>query len=279
MTHGRPAPRHNPPGAPRTGGDDGPTLLPLPTLTVLGGGERGGCSGGGCGSGEGCGVEPEGGTPCDGCHAGCCRSFAVPVTGADVFRLTRETGRSFWEVACRWPDAEGKISRRYAPVLYFADDPQAATVLCLTHEPSATLPGSTKCRFLQETPPTAENPRGTGRCGVYGQRPASCRSFPLRFASDGHLVKVHDVPARGRSGTHPAYELCPRPWTAEDVDPLTAPGELAAARWEMDFFRRVAAAWNGAPRSAEAFPAFLEAIYAGRIADGGAAETPLRRAA
>ncbi|NNJ24801.1 YkgJ family cysteine cluster protein [Alienimonas chondri] len=250
----------------RAAGDDGPTLLPLPTLTVLNG------AGGGCGgeSGEG------GGTPCDDCHGGCCRSFAVPVTGADVFRLTRETGRSFWEVACRWPDPEGKISRRYAPALHFADDPSASTVLCLTHEASESLPGSTRCRFLDETAPTADRPRGTGQCGVYEQRPASCRSFPMRFASDGHLVKVHDVPARGRSGTHPAYDLCPRPWTAEDVDPLTAPGELAAARWEMDFFRRVAAAWNRSPRSAEAFPEFLEAVYAGRIADGGAAEVEPR---
>ena len=193
MTHGRPAPDASDPSM--AAADDGPTLLPLPTLTVL----NGGGTGGGCGSACGdTGDDADGGTPCDGCHGGCCRSFAVPVTGADVFRLTRATGRSFWEVACRWPDAEGKIARRYAPALYFADDPSAATVLCLTHEASETLPGSTRCRFLEETPPTPDRPRGTGRCGVYDQRPASCRSFPLRLASDGHLVKVHDVPARGR---------------------------------------------------------------------------------
>ena len=245
--------------------DRGPTLLPLPILE----------NGGSCGGEDGAG----GGSPCEGCHGGCCRSFAVPVTGADVFRLTRATGRDFWEVACRWPDADGKIARKYAPPLYFAGDPGGPSVLCLKHEASAALPGSTKCRFLRETAPTADRPRGTGRCGVYGDRPAACRSFPTRFAADGQLVKVHDVPARGRSGTHPAYDLCPRPWTADDVDPLTAPSQLAAAKWEMDFFRRVAAAWNRSPRPSAALPAYLEAVYAGRVADGGAAEVGRRRAA
>ena len=274
MTPGRPAP---PPE--RNAPTDGPTLLPLPILEDAGG----------CGAGDAGGDD----SPCDDCHGGCCRSFAVPVTGADVFRLTRATGRDFWEVACRWPDPDGRIARRFAPALFFSDDspadgavdaagpvaPGEPSVLCLTHQASATLPGSTRCRFLVETPPTAERPRGLGRCGVYGQRPAACRSFPLQFAADGHLVKIHHVPARGRSGAHPAYDLCPRPWTAEDVDPLTAPGDLAAARWEMDFFRRAAAVWNRAPRPSSAFPAFLEAIYAGRVADGDAAEAARRRAA
>ena len=247
--------------------DDGPTLLPLPILDAR---EPGGCGGPG----------EANGSPCEGCHGGCCRSFAVPVTGADVFRLTRATGRGFWEVACRWPDADGKIARRDAPALYFAEAPRAPVVLCLVHEESRALPGSARCRFLLETPPTADRPRGTGRCGVYADRPAACRGYPLRFAADGRLVKVHDVPPRGRSGTHPAYDLCPRPWTADDVDPLSAPAELAAARWEMEFFRQVAAAWNRAPRPSAAFPAYLEAIYAGRVTDGGAVEvTPERRRA
>ena len=237
----------------------GPTLLKLPVLGDPNLGDpNAAAAGGACDTG---------GTPCEGCHGGCCRSFAVPVTGADVFRLTEATGRDFWEVACRWPDPDGKIGRRYAPALHFADDPGEPTVLCLTHEASDTLPGSTRCRFLVETGPTAEHPRGLGRCGVYGDRPAACRSFPTRFAADGRLAVVHDVPARGRSGDHPAYDLCPRPWTAEDVDPLAAPPQLAAAKWEMEFFRQVAAAWNRTPRPAALLPEFLAAVYAGRVAD------------
>ena len=243
----------------------GPTLLKLP---VLSGGAGDGETGTPCGTG---------GTPCEGCHGGCCRSFAVPLTGADVFRLTAATGLGFWEVACRWPDADGKISRKYAPALHFADEP-AATVLALAHQDSSALPGSTRCRFLGETAPDDSHPLGVGRCGVYGDRPAACRSFPTRFAADGNLVTVHDVPDRGREGVHPAYELCPRPWTAADVDPLEAPAQLAAARWEMDFFRQVAAAWNRAARPSAALPAYLEAVYAGRVTDGGVRE-PLRRAA
>ena len=243
---------------------DGPTLLKLPVLN--GPGDAGAAP---CGTG---------GTPCEDCHGGCCRSFAVPVTGADVFRLTAATGLDFWDVACRWPDGDGRIGRKLAPALHFADEP-GPTVLCLVHESSSTLPGSTRCRFLTETGPTAEHPLGVGRCGQYEDRPAACRSFPTRFAPDGRLVSVHDVPDRGRGGTHPAYDLCPRPWSAEDVDPIEAPGRLAAARWEMDFFRTVAAAWNRAARPSAALPAYLKAVYAGRVTDPAARPAPRRRAA
>ena len=234
----------------------GPTLLKLPVLTGGGGGKAPG--------GAACST---GGTPCEECHGGCCRSFAVPVTGADVFRLTAATGLGFWEVACRWPDGDGRIGRKLAPALHFSDEP-GPTVLCLAHHDSETLPGSTRCRFLNETAPDGERPLGLGRCGEYENRPAACRSFPTRFAADGRLTTVHDVPDRGRAGAHPAYDLCPRPWTAGDVDPLEAPAQLAAARWEMDFFRQIAAAWNRAPRPAAALPAYLEAVYRGRVTDG-----------
>ena len=259
--------RSRPPPAvpvPPTAPDPGPTLLPLPVLDSA---PRGAAC-------------PTGGTPCEGCHGGCCRSFAVPVTGADVFRLTRATGRAFTDVAVRWPDADGAIARGHAPHLFFTPEPEAADpaaraggpfVLCLGHAASVALPGSSRCRFLEETPPSPGRPRGTGRCGAYADRPAACRTYPLRFAADGRLVRLASVPARGRAGSHPAYELCPRPWAAEDVDPLAAPADLAAGRWEMEFFRQVAAAWNRVRRPRRAFPAYLEAVYAGRVADPAAA--------
>ena len=59
--------------------------------------------------------------PCQSCHAGCCRSFAVPITGADIVTIERRFGHSFWDFVCRWVDPEGKIARGRVPHFYFAD--------------------------------------------------------------------------------------------------------------------------------------------------------------
>src|SRR5688572_7889481 len=97
---------------------------------------------------------------CQTCHAGCCRSFAVPITGADVLRIERQVGLNFWEFACRWADPEGKIARRYAPHFHFEDEPRTPFVLCLRHEASAFHKSTTKCRFLVESQPSREAPLG-----------------------------------------------------------------------------------------------------------------------
>ncbi len=84
------------------------------------------------------------------CHAGCCRSFAVPVTGADILRIQREQQLSFWDFVCRWEDPESKIARNYAPHFHFADEPDTPFVVCLTHTASQSFPETSKCGFLVE---------------------------------------------------------------------------------------------------------------------------------
>ena len=202
---------------------------------------------------------------CVGCHAGCCRSFAVPVTGADVLRIERDLNLSFWDFGCRWADPEGKIARKYAPHFFFSDEPKTPFVICLRHEASATFPDTTKCRFLVETPPTAEKPLGQGSCGIHPSRPSACRAFPTKFNPTGELVVLHDVPARGRAQDHPAYTLCPRPWRPDEIDPLQAPQDLAVAKYEMDFFHSVAGLWNRVPRAFGLFPDFLRLVYGNRV--------------
>lgn len=211
---------------------------------------------------------------CSNCHAGCCRSFAVPITGADLLRLERSTGRDFWSIACRWADPEGTIAGRYAPHFRFADEPATPFVICLKHVESAQHPGTEKCVFLEESAPDAEAPLGRGGCGVYADRPSACRAFPTKFAPDGELTVLYDVPARGRDGDHPVHTLCPREWTVDDVDPIQAPADLAVARFEMDFFRSIAAIWNRAPRQFEVLPDFLRMVYARRVTDPREAADP-----
>src|SRR5690349_20889324 len=107
---------------------------------------------------------------CESCHAGCCRSFAVPVTGADILRIERELGLNFWDFACRWADPNNRIAKSLAPHFHFADEPATPFTVCLRHEVSAIFAGATKCRFLMKCPPDAEHPLGLARCSIYNSR-------------------------------------------------------------------------------------------------------------
>ena len=205
---------------------------------------------------------------CSGCHSGCCRSYVVPTTGADIMRIERRLGLDFWQFACRWEDKDGAIALRYAPHFHFADEPETPWVVCLMQTESQVFPGTTKCQFLRETSPDRDSPLGTGSCGIYKQRPSACRVFPTRFNETSELVVIHDVPERGKPlNSSPVYTLCPRPWTKEDVDPIQAAEDLAVARYEMQFFHLLAEQWNRRPQEWELFPHFLRMVYGARVVE------------
>jgi Fe-S-cluster containining protein len=204
---------------------------------------------------------------CEGCHAGCCRSFAIPLTGADILRMERDLNASFWDFACRWADPEGIIARKYAPHFHFADEPETPFVISLMHEESQHFTGTSKCQHLVEGAPDAEHACGQSHCGIYESRPAACRVFPTKLNTTSELVVVYSVPERGRVSDSPIYDLCPRQWEPSDVDSLTMLPDLVVAKYEMSFFHSVAAIWNRDPQAWDVFPEFLHAVYANRIID------------
>ena len=213
--------------------------------------------------------------PCESCHAGCCRSFAVPVTGADILRIERGLGLSFWDFVCRWADPKGIIARNHAPHFRFSDEPQTPFVICLTHEESRFFKGSARCKFLVENQPDEKHPLGTAHCGIYHLRPGACRAFPTRLNNTGELAIIYDVPERGRDNSDPLYELCPRQWEPADLDPVGGVQDLVVARYEMDFFRQIAQVWNRVPRSWNVFPDFLHLVYERRVVrESDVAEEP-----
>src|SRR5262249_21831561 len=122
---------------------------------------------------------------CATCHAGCCRSFVVPLTGADILRIMSQKKLSFWDFACRWADPEGKTASNYAPRLYSRDEPDPPFVISLIQECSSLLPGTTRWKLLGEGPQSREHPLGISQCGIYGERPCACRVFPTKFAPSG----------------------------------------------------------------------------------------------
>lgn len=202
---------------------------------------------------------------CESCHAGCCRAFAVPLTGDDILRIERDLGFDFGEFVCRWADENGQIARNHAPHFHFSDEPETPFVICLQQEQSAFLSETAKCRFLVECPPDGEHPLGVARCGIYGQRPTSCRVFPIKFDEKSELAIIYDVPARGRADDNPAYSLCPRQWEASDVDAIDAVRDLVIVKYEMSFFHQLAAIWNQVPRPWTMFPDFLRLVYSKRV--------------
>ncbi len=213
-------------------------------------------------------------SPCIGCQAGCCRSFAVPVTGADLAIIEARLGLDFAQVACRWEDKDGLIASGTAPHFFFADEPGTPFVICLRHEASDRFPESSRCRFLVEDDPG----QAASYCGIYESRPLSCRVFPTRLHRSGSLVELHAVPKHGRpEDPNPAYQLCSRPWTRSDVDPILSLQNLVLIQFEMQFFQRVADVWNRAAAEFELFPDFLKEVYSSRVLeapDGRTAEIP-----
>jgi Fe-S-cluster containining protein len=204
-------------------------------------------------------------SPCESCHAGCCRSFAVPVTGADILRIEESLGLSFWDFVCRWEDREGRIARNHAPHFHFSDEPATPFVICLIHEASRFFPDTLRCRFLVEGEPDDVRPLGQARCGIYDQRPSACRAFPAKLNESSDLAIIYDVPERGRDVGHPAYGLCPRQWEARDLDPVRTVQDLVVARYEMAFFAQLARLWNRTPQAWTVFPEFLRSVYGSRL--------------
>jgi Fe-S-cluster containining protein len=223
--------------------------------------------------------------PCDSCHAGCCRAFAVPVSGADILRLVRETGRSPWDFVCRWADPEGRIAGQFAPTFHFDDEPATPFVVCLRMDESALFPGTRKCVFLSEEERTATE---TGSallpvlgdhppkawCSVHKTRPGTCRAFPLTLSPDLDFAVLNKVPANGRGDGNPAYDLCPRAWTTEELDPLDHVADLVVARYEMQYFHSLARSWNRKPGPWSLFPEFLKIVYGTRIQAGTGSTHP-----
>ncbi len=199
-------------------------------------------------------------SPCSGCHAGCCRGAALPLTGRDIFRIVTDLKVPFWKFVCRWADPLCSLARGIAPHFFFDDDRQTPYVIGLRQTESRVFPGTQKCVFLDESAPDANAPRLTGRCSIYEHRPVGCRIYPSRLDEAGAWgTRVIPEPASER--VHEVYRPCPRPWSVFDFDLEGALHHLRACRTEMELFHAIAHCWNTQPGPWPFFPDFLEIIY------------------
>lgn len=196
--------------------------------------------------------------PCDGCHSGCCRAFAVPLTLSDLLRISAAEQLNFWDFVVRWADPDGAISRGQAPHFYFEDEPETPFVIGLMHEPSTAFPGSTRCRFLEEG--VGEDGRVTGRCGIYESRPMGCRIFPAVILPTGE-AGIAPIPESGRTDDDSdAYRLCSTEWSVDDLGPDDSTRLIDECRREMQLMSLLATRWNQDPGPWPLFPEFLRAL-------------------
>jgi len=154
--------------------------------------------------------------PCGPCGL-CCRSLIVPIYGVDLWRICRRRNRTPQSVAFYadqdQPDAFG-----------FRFSPGAKTyrLALLKQEPMAlTQP----CIFLED------RGDGTSRCGIYEDRPMTCRVYPM-FRIGPRVLQQQE-------------SLCPPDaWGDLDEIDLAWHQDMQRTRMERDIYAEVVARWN-----------------------------------
>lgn len=193
---------------------------------------------------------------CTGC-GNCCRDLRVPLTDADVRRLTDATGRAASEFVAWLPTSEVDLIGEPGS-LVLLDSHAGHALLVLAQRAGA-------CVFLGSDQ----------RCGVYSARPGNCRLYPFAasYGSRGGLRRL-----RLLGGTECDHAR----------DGHTDPHLLRSAdeqRWaEHRSYLALVSRWNRAQRhrtllgrrllGAPEFLAFLgfPALFAGPLARGDEAQ-------
>ncbi len=156
--------------------------------------------------------------PCAACGL-CCRSYLVPIFGHDLWRITTKRGiapESFAFVAEQ--ETPDPLGFRLA-----ADGPTHGLALLKLEPMAPTQP----CIFLEEVGP------GQSRCGIYEDRPITCRSYPMSKFGD----RVYQR----------ATTLCPpESWDEADLGATHWRDTLQRLRRHRDIYVEVVARWNAA---------------------------------
>jgi Fe-S-cluster containining protein len=155
--------------------------------------------------------------PCVTCGI-CCRAYFVPLSGFDVWRMSRALGLEPSDFVAGFPRKPGA---------------EFAFQLCadgdfyeLALEKQGEFRLGHPCVFLESYE------GGAMRCGVYEDRPAVCRAYPMVADQDGVITF--------RPGA-----LCPTGAWADD-EPQQPSWRTAwdSLREQFDIYRQVVNAWN-----------------------------------
>lgn len=155
-------------------------------------------------------------SPCGTCGE-CCRAFLVPVCGHDIWRISRllDLRPEEFVVALRRENItpDGFILRPEGPSFSLA-----------LAKRGKMMPGE-PCIFL------IDFANGESRCGVYAERPTTCRVYPMTLR-DGQVMQHPDV-------------LCPPgAWAEHEPKKQHWFDAIENRNLQFDFYHQVLANWN-----------------------------------
>jgi hypothetical protein len=107
--------------------------------------------------------------PCFSCHAPCCISYVIPLTGFDLWRVVRVLQVPWHEVA------EARSDRDAFWDFFALDDTKKRHCFYLRAHPTGA------CVLLLELP------GGHHRCGSHEGRPLACRVYPYKITGSSQL--------------------------------------------------------------------------------------------
>lgn len=179
--------------------------------------------------------------PCFDCHAPCCVSYVVPITGFDLWRMTRVLGLGWRDVA----DVKSDQGRYWD--CFRLDDSELRHGLYLRTRSTGA------CQFLLDLP------GGHQRCGAHDGRPLACRIYPFKVTGSSQLgIELL------------THAMCPPPQKAlyqrdvEDARPMVT-SELL----ERELYLVAVARWNAmaqtishaSPLAVDEFVEWLTRLY------------------
>lgn len=164
----------------------------------------------------------------------CCRTIRVPLTEADLRRLTGAS-RLAAEQIVEWC-APNEIDMEGEPET-FAHVREGRRIMVLSHVNGA-------CRFLQDE-----------RCSVYPHRPTACAAFPFFVEADGSAIGRLPGPCEPTS--------VPNPGHVRQVS-ATLSCELESHAWRVHAWNRRQRRRLRLHRPAESQSQFLEHLGFGR---------------
>lgn len=155
--------------------------------------------------------------PCATCGV-CCHAYYVPLSGYDVWRISRGLGIEPGEFVVAFPKQPGAT--------FGFQLSQDGDMYELALEKQGPFERGQPCVFLEK------QPDGISRCGIYAERPAVCRSYPMK-ATPANVIAF-------RPGA-----LCPSGAWPES-EPLRPAWREAWDTLEQQFegYGHVVAAWN-----------------------------------
>lgn len=161
--------------------------------------------------------EAEVNPPCHTCRGGCCRSYVVPVTGYDVWRIstTQRLAPESYLIAGHQKEENSEGFR--------LDTDGRPFFLAL--DKRGRFNRYQPCIFLVSLA------GGHDRCGIYPHRPSACRTYPMAI-SRGE-VRLSD------------HAMCPPgSWPQAEIERPTWRSAVKRTYLESDIYSEVVSRWN-----------------------------------